>query len=241
MTRVLVVEDDPAIADLVRLYVAHAGWEPDLVGDGAEALRRWEANAAAYDLVVLDLMLPGLDGRGLCRRIRDGLGGKPDVPILMLTALDDRRDTLEGFALGADDYLTKPFDPDELVARLKALLRRAGAGVENRPSGERARGEVRRLGRSTLDLAARRLTVGSAEVPLRPREFDLLVALAARPGVVCSRDFLLERVWDNEPGEETRTVDVHVSRLRDRLAAAGSGVSIETVRGIGYRLTVAAD
>jgi DNA-binding response OmpR family regulator len=241
MTRVLVVEDDPAIAGLVRLYLTHAGWEPELVADGAKALRRLEANVGHYDLVVLDLMLPGLDGRGLCRRIRAGLGGRSDVPILMLTALDDRRDTLEGFALGADDYLTKPFDPDELVARLKALLRRVGGGQQGVAERERGPDEVRRLGKAILDVAARRLTVGGTEVSLRPREFDLLAALAMRPGVVCTRDALLERVWDNEPGAESRTVDVHVSRLRERLDAAGAGLAIETVRGVGYRLAVAGD
>jgi DNA-binding response OmpR family regulator len=241
VTRVLVVEDDHAIAELVRLYAANARWDVEVVNDGGVALHRWEAAAASFDLVVLDLMLPGLDGRGVCRRIRDGFGGRADVPILMLTALDDRRDTLEGFALGADDYLTKPFDPDELVARLKALLRRAGPVRDGGLATERERGELREIGRATLDLPGRRLTVGGDDVSLRPREFDLLVALAARPGVVCSRDALLERVWDNEPGEETRTVDVHISRLRDRLKTADAGLAIDTVRGLGYRLVVATD
>jgi DNA-binding response OmpR family regulator len=234
MACVLLVEDDPGIAGLVELYLGHAGHEIHAVADGGSALRWFEANASQVDIVVLDLMLPGLDGRGICRRIREGLGGRPDVPVPMLTALDDDRDKLDGFALGADDYLTKPFNPDELVARVKAILRR-GAAVAATAEPVPA---ARQLGNATLDIEQMRLRVDGFDVPLRPREFDLLCALASRPGAVCSRESLLERVWRNEPASDSRTVDVHVSRLRERLETAGTGLGIDTIRGVGYRLAL---
>lgn len=236
MARVLLVEDDAGIAGLIELYLDHAGYSVQTIRDGGSALRWFEANAHEVDLLVLDLMLPGLDGRGICRRIRDGAGGRPEMPILMVTALDDDRDKLEGFDLGADDYLTKPFNPDELVARVRAILRRASNPTAPVASSELR--ELQPLGHARLDHEGMRLEMDGREIPLRPREFDLLRALAARPGVVCSRESLLERVWDNEPSHDSRTVDVHISRLRDRLEQAGTGVGIETVRGTGYRLSL---
>jgi DNA-binding response OmpR family regulator len=154
----------------------------------------------------------------------------------MLTALDDDRDKIEGLELGADDYLTKPFNPNELVARVRAILRRSSRLAPASDSTER-RATVT-LGRACLDLAARRLTVDGDEVPLRTKEFDLLAALADRPDVVLTRDRLLERVWGGEFDGDTRTVDVHVSRLREKLASARTGIEIETVRAVGYRLQV---
>lgn len=258
MARVLVVEDDRAVAGLVELYLRHAGHEVETLGDGATALRRVEAATTGGgsgassargaadaappmpDLIVLDLMLPGLDGRGVCRRIR----AVSAVPIVMLTALDDDRDAVAGLDLGADDYLTKPFNPDELVARVRAVLRRtARAEGPSRGAGAvatAASSAVTALGAARLDRAARRLTVGEREVALRAKEFDLLAVLAERPGHVLTRGQLLDRVWGEmaavEPG--TRTVDVHVSRLRERLTAAGAGLAVETVRSVGYRLAV---
>lgn len=229
MARVLVVEDDPAIGDLAALYLRRDGHEIELVDRGPTALARFEATTDAIDLIVLDLMLPGLDGRGLCRRIRQTSA----VPIIMLTALDDDRDKIEGLELGADDYLTKPFNPEELVARVRAILRRAARPI---PTDTTEDDNVVTLGAARLDLAARRLTVGHQDVPLRPREFDLLVALAARPSHVHSRDRLLERVWGAPSTAPPQTVDVHVSRLREKLAPVGLG--IETVRSVGYRLLV---
>jgi DNA-binding response OmpR family regulator len=230
MARILVVEDDPAIAELVRLYLRREGHAVELVSNGAVALRRLETSADEVDLVVLDLMLPGLDGRGVCRRLR----AIADVPVIMLTALDDDRDKIEGFALGADDYLTKPFNPNELVARVRAILRRATRSSPPASAATRAL----RLGNTTIDLDTRRVLVAGQAVRLRTKEFDLLAALAARAGVVLTRDQLLERVWSETFDRDTRTVDVHVSRLRDRLAAAGANVEIETVRSVGYRLSV---
>ena len=237
MARILVVEDDAAIADLLRLYLSHAGHVVEICADGATGLRRIEQRASDLDLVLLDLMLPHLDGRGLCRRVRDGAGGRPDLPVIMLTALDDDRDKIEGLDLGADDYLTKPFNPDELLARVRAVLRRG----EHRPSGAAPREPdppERILGDARLNLETRRLTVAGEEIFLRAREFDLLAALAARPGVVLSREVLLDRVWNAGDRGDTRTVDVHVSRLRDKLTSVAPRVLIETVRSVGYRLTI---
>jgi len=230
MAQILVVEDDRAIAELVQLYLRREGHDVLIVDNGATALRRLEAEPTAVDLVVLDLMLPGLDGRGVCRRLR----ATSDVPVIMLTALDDDRDKIEGLELGADDYLTKPFNPQELVVRVRAVLRRATRPAP--PSATPTR-QVE-LGNLQIDLDARRVLVAGEEVTLRTKEFDLLTAFANSAGIVLSRDQLLERVWGGEFDGDTRTVDVHVSRLRDNLASAGSGIEIETVRSVGYRLAV---
>jgi DNA-binding response OmpR family regulator len=231
MSRIMAVEDDQSIAGLIELYLRHDGHRVDAFVNGAEALRAWEsaASSAPYDLVVLDLMLPGLDGRGVARRIR----AQSNVPILMLTALDDMRDKLEGFGLGADDYLTKPFDPNELVARVRAILRRAASAPPAAPDKS-----TLTFGRSIIDLDGRRLTVDGEEVPLRAREFDLLALMAEHAGIVLTRQQLLDRVWPGELDSDTRTVDVHVSRLRERMAPAEADFTIDTIRSVGYRLTV---
>ncbi|HEY8447296.1 MAG TPA: response regulator transcription factor [Thermomicrobiales bacterium] len=232
MTRILVVDDDAPIADLVRLYLRREGHDVEVVTDGVAALRRVEDARAEFDVVVLDLMLPGLDGRGVCRRIRR----VSEVPIIMLTALDDDRDKLEGFDLGADDYLTKPFNPLELGARVRALLRRSA-----RQSQEHAfapSGETICLGNARIELDTRRFLVNQREIPLRAKEFDLPATFARRPGVVWPRDQLLDAVWGGIFDGDTCTVDVHVSRLRDRLEDANAPLAIETVRSIGYRLAL---
>jgi len=229
MARILVVEDDPAIAELVRLYLRRDGHDVELIDDGVAALHRIEVNAAQTDLVILDLMLPGLDGRGVCRRVR----AQSNVPILMLTALDDARDKIEGLELGADDYVTKPFNPDELVARVHAILRRAKQ--PDAPARDDA-GRTLVLGNTRIDPARRRVVAAGCEIPLRTKEFDLLLALAAHPGIVHTREQLLEQVWGGEFLGDTRTVDVHVSRLRDKLASGRATVTIETIRSVGYRI-----
>lgn len=234
MARVWVVEDDRSIAELVRLYLGRDGHEIALIENGAVAVERFSACIAAgapLDLLVLDLMLPGLDGRGVARRIR----AVSETPIIMLTALDDDRDKIEGLDLGADDYLTKPFNPNELRARVRAILRRT---TRTATPGERAGGEDDlRCGNVLIEAAARRVTVAGVELPLRTKEFDLLVALADHLHLVLTREQVWSRVWGGEFDGDTRTVDVHVSRLRDRLAAGGASISIDTVRSVGYRLT----
>lgn len=225
----MVVEDDRAIADLVALYLRKEGHEIEIVGNGAEAYDRYERATAKPDLIVLDLMLPGLDGRGVARRVR-ALG---DTPIIMLTALDDDRDKIEGLELGADDYLTKPFNPLELVARVRAILRRSLRAAT--PPADP--GASLRIGNTRLQLDSRRVFVDETELPLRTKEFDLLAALMGHANVVLTRDLLLERVWGGGFDGDTRTVDVHISRLRERLASAGASIVIETVRSVGYRLT----
>jgi two-component system alkaline phosphatase synthesis response regulator PhoP len=220
MRTVLVVDDEPRIVDLVRLYLEREGFRVVAAADGEEAIA---ANAReAPDLIVLDLMLPRLDGLEVCRRIRR----TSDVPIVMLTARDDDVDVVVGLEVGADDYVAKPFNPRALVARVRAVLRRAGtAGSGSRPY---------ECGPLTVDPRRREATVGGRRVELRPREFDLLAALAREPGIVLTREALLEDVWGTDFPGETRTVDVHVAELRKKLGA--DGPTIETVRGYGYRL-----
>jgi len=240
MARVLIVKDDPGIANLVALYLRNDGHETSARTDGLSALAEIESDPTAFELIVLDLMLPGLDGRGVCRRIRDVSA----VPIIMLTALDDDRAKIAGLDLGADDYLTKPFNPNELVARVRALLRRVTPRDVTGPPSTSAARAVITVGNASIDLDTRRFMVAGVEHSLRAKEFDLLAALAAHPGMVLTRDQLLERVWDaGKAGEaefagDTRTVDVHISRLRDKLASSGATAQIDTIRSVGYRLTV---
>jgi len=222
-----VVEDDPSIAALVALYLRHEGHEVDAVADGDVALRSFQRDPDRWALLLVDVMLLGLDGRGLVRRIRD----ESAVPIILLTALDDVRDKLEGFALGADDYLTKPFDPAELVARVRAVLRRSRVSAADEAPTDRLV-----VGNVAVSDVARAATVDGHAIDLRPRELELLRALVDHRGAAMSRGQLLERVWRDAVDGDTRTVDMHVSRLRERLASAGATVEIETVRSFGYRL-----
>jgi len=220
MKTILVVDDERNIVDLVRLYLEKEGFGVVAAADGEEALllhRRHEP-----DLVILDLMLPKLDGLEVCREIRR----QGDTPVLMLTARSDDIDAIVGLELGADDYVTKPFNPRALVARVKAILRRTDA--TNRG------GRPIEVGSLRVDPRRREATVNDRRLELRAREFDLLVALARDPGVVLTRDALLEDVWGTDFPGETRTVDVHVAEVRKKLG--DDGPAIETLRGIGYRL-----
>jgi DNA-binding response OmpR family regulator len=173
-------------------------------------------------LIVLDLMLPEVDGWEVCRRVR----ANSNVPILMLTARDDDIDKIVGLEMGADDYLTKPFNPRELVARVRAILRRTSGATS-------ASDEVRQIGEVTIDPKSREVMVGKTRVPLRTKEFDLLLTLADHQNIVLSRDQLLDLVWGYEFYGQTRTVDVHIAHLREKL---GDSLSIETVWGMGYKL-----
>jgi len=217
---ILVVEDEQAIADLVRAYLRREGFDVVWARSGEQALE--ELSRHPVRLVVLDIGLPGIDGFEVCRRLRSRTG----VPILILSARDDEVDRVAGLEAGADDYVVKPFSPRELVARVKAILRRAGGGGAV-GDGPLAAGEVE------LDPAARSVTVAGEAVALTAREFDLLAALLAHPGVVLSRDRLLELAWGGEFPGGTRTVDVHVAQLRAKLGLPGF---IATVRGAGYKV-----
>jgi DNA-binding response OmpR family regulator len=216
---ILVVDDERNIIELARLYLEAEGYRVVAAGDGREALSQVEATQPA--LVVLDLMLPELNGWEVCRQLR----ATSDLPIIMLTARSDDVDKIVGLELGADDYVTKPFNPRELVARVRAVLRRAVPQVKT------DRLILRQL---TVDPAAREVSVGGQPVHLRGKEFDLLYTLLQHRGIVLSRDQLLDLAWGYEFYGDTRTVDVHVGQVRRKLQ--GSGVHIETVRGIGYKL-----
>ncbi len=219
--RILVVDDEPNIVDLATLYLEREGFRVDSAGDGAAALEQIERQQPA--LVVLDLMLPEVDGFEVCRRTRE----RSDVPIIMLTARDEDVDKIVGLELGADDYLTKPFNPRELVARVKAILRRA-------QQAPRRDEQPLHLGELTIDPARREVSLGDEQIKLRAKEFDLLHTLAQNKGIVLSREQLLNLVWGYDFYGQTRTVDVHIAHLRKRLK--GSSVSIETVTGVGYKL-----
>lgn len=217
---ILVVDDEQHIVELARIYLEQAGYRVEGASDGKEALIR--ARHMRPALVVLDLMLPGMDGWEVCRQLR----AASDVPIIMLTARSDDVDRIVGLELGADDYVTKPFNPRELVARVRAVLRRYQKSV--RPVQAVA------LGQLTVDPASREAYIGDRVLALRPKEFDLLLALVEHQGLVMSRDQLLDLVWGYDFPGGTRTVDAHISHIRAHLE--GSGVTIETLRGIGYKL-----
>ncbi|MFQ6101108.1 MAG: response regulator transcription factor [Anaerolineae bacterium] len=220
---ILVVDDEANIVELAALYLEQEEFRVQSASDGATALEMVARQPPA--LMVLDLMLPEVDGWEVCRRVRAGTAA-PDLPIIMLTARDDDVDKIVGLELGADDYVTKPFNPRELVARVKAILRRAQRAA-------RTEAPVH-VGDVTVDPARHEVTISGQPVELRPKEFDLLLALAEHRGIVLSREQLLNLVWGYDFYGETRTVDVHIAQLRKKLA--GSNVEIETVLGVGYKL-----
>jgi DNA-binding response OmpR family regulator len=219
---ILVVDDEANIIELARMYLQNEGYVVESARDGKEALTKIKSLQPA--LVVLDLMLPEVDGWEVCRKVR----ADSDVPIIMLTARSDDVDKIVGLELGADDYLTKPFNPRELVARVRAVLRRYEKSA--------ASTQPVHLGQVTIDPQRREVTVGGQQLDLRTKEFDLLWALAEHRGIVLSRDQLLDLAWGYDYYGETRTVDVHIAHLRDKLE--GSDVVIETVWGVGYKLVV---
>ena len=214
---VLVVEDEAPIADLVRGALVRDGFSVHVAGDGPAALLAVQRDRPA--LVLLDVGLPGLDGIEICRRLR---AAGDWTPVLFVTARDDETDRVLGLELGADDYVTKPFSPRELVARVRAVLRRG--------RGDPAAGP-RRLGELTLNPQTRRVSVAGQEVALTTTEFELLAHLMARPGRVFAREELLTEVWGYPAGTATRTVDVHIAQLRGKL---GDALVVRSVRGVGY-------
>ena len=238
-TRVLVVEDDAKTASLVRLYLEHAGYAVVVAGDGREALRLAKSDPPP-DLVVLDVMLPKVDGLQVCREIRL----TSDAAVILLTARSTEEDRLEGLDLGADDYVTKPFSPRELVARVRAVLRRKQGGEKAARPAKSARGghpadrgEPIVSGGLEVDLARREVRAGGRLADLTPREFDLLVALLRQPGRVFTRDDLAAAAFGPDYEASGRTIDAHVKNLRAKIERDPAAPSrILTVFGVGYRL-----
>jgi len=218
---ILLVDDEPSITQLARMYLERDGFRISEALDGESAL---EAAKQKPALIVLDVMLPKVDGFDVCRRLRSA---GDQVPIIMLTARDEDIDKILGLELGADDYLTKPFNPRELVARVKAILRRS-------ESRKQTDDQPLHRGDLTIDPAAREVRLASRTLDLRAQEFDLLLTLAEQPGRVFTREQLLQQAWGFDYYGQTRTVDVHIAHLRKKLD--GGSVKIETVTGVGYKL-----
>ena len=220
---ILLVDDETNIVQLVRLYLERDGFQVQAVGNGLDALKAVDSFHPA--LVVLDIMLPGLDGMEVVRRLRSDHN---NVPVMMLTARDEDIDKILGLELGADDYMTKPFNPRELVARVKAILRRS----ESRTS--EADPAVVQIGDLVIDTARREVSSGGKIIDLRTQEFEVLLVLARHKGLVLTREQLLSQAWGFDFYGQTRTVDVHIAQIRRKLGS--SHVTIETVTGIGYKL-----
>ena len=225
--RILVVDDEPDIVALVAYHLVKAGYRVSTASTGPDAVAQARQERPA--VVILDLMLPGMSGFDVLEQLRADDSTK-DVAVLMLTARKDEPDRIKGLSLGADDYLTKPFSPQELTLRVGAILRRI-------QQGQQPQGDVLRVGPIAIDRAAHKVQGDGLDVDLTPTEFRLLLTLAERRGRVQARAHLLETVWEAAPDIQTRTVDMHVQRLRTKLESAGE--LIETVRGFGYRLKAA--
>lgn len=232
-THILIIEDEPNIASFAKMYLEAAGYRVSVSHRGDEGLAMAERDRPA--LIVLDLMLPGLDGFEVAKRLRSS-GGAPSPAIVMLTARDDAVDKVVGLELGADDYITKPFNPRELVARVRAVLRRVSgpAPVPDTSVDEPTTYEVEGL---RIEVGPREVYVGEDPIQLTPKEFDLLTALVEHRGIVLTREKLLERVWGFTFLGDSRTIDVHVRQLRRKL---GEACPIQTVWGTGYKVPAAA-
>ncbi len=223
--KILVVEDDVNIADLLRLYLEKEGYEVVLASDGGKGVEQFRKQQP--DLVLLDIMLPVLDGWGVCRTIRT----ESDTPIIMLTAKGETEDKVMGLKLGADDYITKPFEMREMLARIEAVLRRSGAEPEK---------DTKKLtfDKLVIDLEAYELTVDGKSVPTPPKEMELLFHLASTPNRVYTRNQLLDEVWGFDYFGDTRTVDVHIKRLREKLEGVSDRWELKTVWSVGYKFEV---
>lgn len=223
MTRIVVADDDAHIRELIGVYLRSEGFEVTNAEDGAAALSA--AKAGKADLVILDIMMPAMDGWQLCGALR---AEYPDLPLLMVSAKDEPADKVKGFRLGTDDYMAKPFDPLELVMRVKALLRRYRI----------ASTQTIRLGQLQLDRRAYKVVRDGESLTLPLKEFELLYKLASYPGQIFTREQLIEQIWGLDYAGDDRTVDVHIRRLRERFEEDADLFRIDTVRGIGYRLEV---
>jgi two-component system response regulator ResD len=238
VSKIMVVDDEPNIVEVIRLYLEHAGFQPVLLHRGrgvVEAVQREQP-----DLVLLDIMLPDSSGFELCQSIRALDGGTGQVPIIFLSAKGESIDKLRGFTLGVDDYIVKPFDPNELIARIRAVLRRVQLGGMKEAARQEAGGKKKTLHIRNLwvDLEQYRVTVNGQKVELTPKEIELLFFLASNPGRVYTREDLLAYVWDFDFSGGTRTVDAHVKNLRKKLGPQ-SDWTIQTLWGVGYAFEVA--
>ncbi|MBM7853928.1 two-component system response regulator ResD [Desulfohalotomaculum tongense] len=222
---ILFADDEEKIRQVVTMYLKREGYQTETAVDGAEALRLFHQKN--WDLIILDVMMPKMDGIKVCQEIRKTSA----VPVIMLTARNDEIDRVLGLEMGADDYMGKPFSPRELVARVKAVLRRTGAA-------EKTAQTTLRLPGMAVNLITRKVTVLDQEIHLTPKEFDLLVLLARQPGRAFTREQLLENVWGIDYYGDLRTVDTHVKRLREKLRVTGAPSYINTVWGVGYKLEV---
>ena len=226
MKRVLIIEDDVSIAELERDYLEASDFAVDMVNNGEDGVH--QALHEAYDLVLLDVMLPGMDGFSVCRAIRE----QKNIPILMVSARRDDIDKIRGLGLGADDYISKPFSPSELIARVKAHITR----YERLTSGSIKSGTLLTVGDLEVHTDSRRVLRNEQEIVLANKEFDLLVFLMQNPDVVFSKDTLFDRIWGMDAMGETSTVTVHINRIREKIEPdSGSPRYIETVWGVGYR------
>jgi two-component system, OmpR family, response regulator RegX3 len=222
--KILIVEDEPALAESVKYSLEREGFGVEVAADGEKALERFRSGQP--DVMVLDLMLPKLSGLDVCRIVR----GESSVPILILTAKDAESDKVAGLELGADDYVTKPFSTRELVSRVRALLRRAGMAAQTEAD------ETLRGGPVEIDVARHETRVRGGDVALPPKEFELLEAFLRRKGRLLTREFLIEEVWGSDYYGDTRTLDVHVKRLRQKIEQdPRSPAHLVTIRGLGYR------
>ncbi len=234
MPKILIVEDDPAVRDVVKHALAREGMETLTFGDGEAALERMRREEETFDLVVLDVMLPGMDGINVCREIRVGDAGSAssDVPIVMLTARDDETSIVVGLEVGADDYITKPFSPRELVGRVRAHLRRRSLDAKA-TSTEQRKLEFPGL---EIDLLRRQVSVEGTPIELTAKEFEVLALLTAHPGRVYSREQIMQHLWDGDFFGEARAADVHVQHIRRKIEPDPKNPRyVQTVRGMGYR------
>jgi len=223
MVKILIVDDDPHIRALLRLYLKNEGFDLTEADNGIDA--HAIIRGSGIDLVILDIMIPHMDGWELCKEIRKS---NPDIPLLMVTAKSESRQKIKGFQLGTDDYMTKPFDPIELVMRVKALLKRYRI----------ASSQIIPLGELVLNRKTYKVTRGDEELALPLKEFELLFMLAGHPGQIFTREQLITQIWGMDYEGDDRTVDVHIKRLRERFARDILHFRIETARSIGYRLVV---
>jgi two-component system OmpR family response regulator len=222
MSKILVVDDDLHIRELARVFLQSAGFDIYEVSDGVEAVSRLET--IKVDMVILDIMMPNMDGWELCRRLRESY----DIPLLILTAKGETKDKIQGFQLGTDDYLVKPFEPLELVMRVKALLKRYRIAAS----------QTIQIGELLMNRKTYEVTVHGEGVTLPLKEFELLFKLASYPGKTLSRDQLIEDIWGYDFQGNERTLDVHINRLRERFHEHGHSFKITTIRGLGYRMEV---